>query len=68
LQEGIVNTLLKAVGFGFVSETAGRVCQDAGNSSMANLIRLFGTTGIMYVSLPVFQSLIGLIQEILGVL
>lgn len=68
LQEGILKTLLKAVGIGFVSETAGTVCKDAGNGSMASMVRFFGSAVILYVSIPLFQRMMTLIQEILGVL
>lgn len=68
LQEGIVKILMKAVGIGFLSETAGTVCQDAGNGSMGNMVRFFGSCMILYVSVPVFQSVITLVQEILGIL
>lgn len=68
LGDGILKTLLKAVGIGFVSETAATVCKDAGNGSMGNTVHFFGCSVILYVSLPLFQRLIILIQEILGVL
>lgn len=68
LREGILEILLKAAGLGFLTETAAVVCKDAGNGSLANAIHFFGSAGILWLSLPLFQSLLTLIQEILGVL
>ena len=68
LQEGMLDILVKAVGIGFVAETAGTVCKDGGNATLAQLLRTLGSTAIVYVSLPVFGRLLELLQEILGML
>ena len=66
LQDGILGILLKAVGIGMVSELAAMVCADAGNGSLEKTIRLLGTVTMLTVSLPIFQTLLTLIQELLG--
>lgn len=66
LHDGILGILLKAVGIGMVSELAATVCGDAGNGAMEKTVRLLGTVTMLTVSLPIFQTLLTLIQELLG--
>ena len=66
IEEGFLSVLIKAVGIGFVSEIAGMICTDAGNSSLGKTVHMLGTAGILYLSLPVFRTLVTMIQEILG--
>ena len=66
LQDGILGILLKAVGIGMVSELAAMVCADAGNGSLEKTVRLLGTVTMLTVSLPIFHTLLTLIQELLG--
>lgn len=66
LQSGVLSTLLKIVGIGLVSEIAGMICQDSGNASLAKGMELLGTTVILYLSLPILETLMELIQQILG--
>lgn len=68
LETDTLKILLKAVGIGFVCEITGMVCADAGNSAMAGMIRFLSNAAILYISLPVLQTLMKLIQDILGVL
>ncbi len=62
----LVRILFKVVGIGLVSEIAGLVCTDAGNASLGKALQILGTTVILWLSIPVFQSLLELIQQILG--
>ena len=66
LDESMVGILLKAVGIGFVAEIAGLICSDAGNSSLGKSIQILGSAVILWLSIPLFNSLIELVQEILG--
>lgn len=68
LQEDMLGILLKAVGIGLVSEIAGMVCTDAGNGSLGKQLQLLGSAAILYLSIPIFNALLTLIQEILGAL
>ncbi len=62
----MVKILFKVIGIGLVSEIAGMICSDAGNASLGKALQILGTTVILWLSIPVFQSLLELIQEILG--
>lgn len=66
LQGEMLGILLKAVGIGLVSEIAGMVCSDGGNGSLSKQLQLLGSAAILYLSIPIFSSLLRLIQEILG--
>lgn len=57
--------LLKATGIGVLTEIAGLVCTDSGNGSLAKSLQLLGTAVILWLSIPLFSSLLELIQEIL---
>lgn len=66
LQGDLLGILLKALGIGLVAEVAGMVCSDAGNASLGKTIQMLGGAVILYLSIPVFRSLLELIQRILG--
>lgn len=65
LQFEILETLFKALGIGFVGELAGMVCKDAGNSSLGSMMQMLASATILSLTMPVLQSLLSLIQEIL---
>jgi len=66
LQGETLEILAKILGIGFVSEVAGMVCADAGNASLAKLVKLLSCAGILWLSIPVFQMSLSILQEILG--
>lgn len=66
LREDMLGILLKAVGIALVAELACVVCTDGGNASLGKQMQLLGSAVILYLSLPVFRSLLQLIQQILG--
>lgn len=66
LNNDMVETLLKITGIGIITEITCLVCKDAGNESMGKSMQLLGTGVILYLSIPMFYSLIELLQTILG--
>lgn len=66
IQEGIIGILLKASGVALVSEFAGMVCMDAGNSSLAKIIQLLGCGAVLYLTIPLAEIFLTLIQNLLG--
>ena len=66
LDESMVRILMKTAGIAILSETAALVCADSGNSSLGKALQMLGTAVILWLSIPVFQSLLELIQGILG--
>lgn len=66
LQSGVLAALLKIVGIGLVTEIAEMICQDSGNASLARGMQLLGSAVILFLSLPVLETFLDLIQQILG--
>lgn len=66
LQEGFLNILIKSAGIALISEIAGMICIDAGNGSLGKTLYILASAGILYLSLPVFRTLLTMVQEILG--
>lgn len=64
--DGWLSILLKAVGIGLIAEVAALVCGDAGNGSLGKTLQILGSAVILWMSIPVFTSLMELIQQILG--
>ena len=65
LDGAMIAILLKCVGIGLITEIAGMVCSDGGNGAMARALQLLGTAVILWMSIPLFDGLLSLIQEIL---
>lgn len=66
LNADMLATLLKAVGIGLVAEVAGLICTDSGNASLGKTLQLMGSAVILWLSLPLFQMLMELMEGILG--
>lgn len=66
MKSDILGTLLKVVGIGLITEIAAVICQDSGKSSLARGMQLLGSALILSLSIPVFETLLELIQTILG--
>ena len=66
LNSQMVQILFKVVGIGLVSEIAGMICTDAGNASMGKALQILGSAVMLWLSIPVFQTLLELIQKIVG--
>ena len=66
LNSGMTGILFKVVGIGLLSEIVGMVCTDSGNSSMGKALNMLATAIILWLSIPLFNGLLDLIQNILG--
>ena len=66
LQQGMLYALLKVFGIGMSGEIAASVCADAGNTSLGKGIRFLSNAAILYLSIPIFSSLMDLIRQILS--
>lgn len=65
LDGDILKILLKAVGIGLVGEIAGSICVDSGNASLAKMLQLLSAAVILWLSLPILQQVMDLIEEVL---
>ena len=66
LNTDLLAVILKTVGIGLVGELAGLICSDAGNVALAKSIQILTTAVILWLSIPLFESLLDLVQAILG--
>ena len=66
IDEDLLSVVLKASGIGLTAEIAGLICKDAGNESLGKNIQLLSTAVILWISTPVFEKLLSLLDKILG--
>ena len=66
LDGDMIRILLRIVGIGIVSEIAVPVCSDAGNASVGKSLQFLAVMTMLWLSIPLFRSLIQVLQEILG--
>ena len=58
--------LLKVTGVALTTEIAANVCIDAGNGALAKSLQMLSAAVILYLSLPMFQALLDLVERIVG--
>lgn len=66
LDGDMIRILLQIAGIGIVSEIAVPVCNDAGNTSVGKSLQFLAVMIMLWLSIPLFRSLIQVLQEILG--
>lgn len=62
----MLSILLKAAGIGLLSELASVICADAGDSALGKAVGILSNGVILWVSLPLLEQLLGILQEVLG--
>lgn len=65
LDQNLLTVLVKTVGVGIVGELAAMICVDAGNSALGKAVQFMSSIMILWLALPLLQSLLDLVQEIL---
>lgn len=66
LDADLVSTVLKVVGIGIISEITVLICKDAGNESMGKTLQFVSVGAVLWISIPVFERLLALLEKILG--
>lgn len=66
LQKGTLGILLKITGIVWLTEIAAMTCADAGSSAVQKILKMLSCCGILWVSIPIFQEVISLLQQIVG--
>ena len=66
LDKSVLQIILKAVGISLIAEIAVQVCQDSGNTALGKAVQIFATMAVLWISLPLMESLIDLLQNIMG--
>ena len=57
--------LLKAAGVALLGETSSLICTDAGNSSLGKIIQTLSSAAILWLSLPLLEKLLDLVDGVL---
>ncbi|MBQ3251849.1 MAG: hypothetical protein IJB02_01215 [Oscillospiraceae bacterium] len=57
--------ILKSVGLAYIGETVCTICTDTGHASVGKSLQMLTTVAILWVSLPLMEGLLELIQSIL---
>lgn len=58
--------LLKVIGITYICEFCSGICNDAGYSSIAGQIEIFGKLSVLMAGMPILLAIIESIQEIAG--
>ena len=66
LNNQMLEILLKSAGIGLLAEIAILVCNDMGNASMGKTLQILATAVILWLSLPMLNSLLDLLGNLLG--
>lgn len=66
LDSDLVAAVLKVVGVGVITEIAVLICKDAGNESMGKTLQFMSVATVLWLSIPVFEKLLNLLDGILG--
>ncbi len=65
LNSQMIDILWKVVGVGILSEIASLICKDMDNSSLAKMIQFISTASVFWLTIPLFQEFIRLIEDVL---
>ena len=67
-QNSLMDTLLKITGVALMTELTGLLSSDAGNSSLGKAMQILGTSAILFLSLPLLEACLSIIQELMGMI
>lgn len=65
LDEALMQPLLKTIGIGLLTQISANVCTDAGEGAIAKLIEVCGGIIALYVSIPLLEAVLEM-MEVLG--
>lgn len=63
---GYLRILLKVIGITYICEFSSGICKDAGYSSVAGQIEIFGKLSVLAAGMPVLLAIMESIREIAG--
>lgn len=66
LDNDLLSVILKVVGIGLITEICAIICKDAGNESMGKSLQILSSVVVLWMSIPVFEKLLLLLDKILG--
>lgn len=66
LDSAYITTILKMIGITYIAEFSSGLCKDAGYSSIASQIEIFGKLAVLALSMPVLLALLETIDGFLS--
>lgn len=66
VDKDILRILLKISGIGLISQIIGLICEDAGNHSLGKALQIITTVVILWLSLPLLEEMLILMESVLG--
>ena len=66
LDQEAFSILLKSTGIALLAEITGLICADAGNSTIGKVLQMLAAVVILWLSLPLLETLIDVLDEIVG--
>lgn len=65
LDQEALSILMKATGIAILAEITGLICADAGNSTLGKVLQMLAAVVILWLSLPLLEKLIEILNEII---
>ena len=65
LDHEMLSILLKGVGIGLLADLSELVCTDAGEAAIGKAVRVAASAVILWMSLPMFEALLALVERVL---
>ena len=66
LDPTVMEILLKTVGIGMIGEISSLICTDSGHGALGKVLQILSGAVILWLSLPLFEKTVDLLQNILG--
>ena len=66
LDGNLLAVVLKVVGISLLTEISIMICKDAGNETMGKSLQILSSAVVIWISIPVFEKLVSLLETILG--
>lgn len=61
-----ITILLKSALIGLSAELAGLLCADAGENALGKALQVLANAAVLWLSLPLFRQILGMIEEVLA--
>lgn len=65
LGDGMISPVMKTLAIGYLSQTGKNICQEAGEKTVAEVIAFSGSVAAIYVLLPLVESVLLLMEQML---
>lgn len=65
LNTQMMQILIKSVGIGLITEITILICNDMGNSALGKSLQILATAAVLWISLPLFEELLTLLESVL---